>query len=194
MADDDIDDEQIENLPAAAADPVLIAIEWCRIAKNKTLEAAIRKLAKLNRQYADTQTKLAAVQAEAAELEAALVARAAACAERERACDERDAAFANQAADVRDELREHHNHLEQTHRQLVHRIMSCSGILAEWNPALQPLPSWQQLRQRIADLPADLPNAPPAEVTQETVTADWTGQHTFIAGSTLSRSINKAVS
>ena len=35
--------------------------------------------------------------------------------------------------------------------------MSTTGILGEWNPNLQPLPSWQQLRGMIADLPADLP-------------------------------------
>jgi hypothetical protein len=163
MVDDDTDDEQIddtngtEDYSAPAADPVLIAIEWCRIAKNKTLEAAIRKLAKLNRQYADTQAKLAAVQAQAAELEAALVARAAALDERDRVLDARVTAFENQAADVRDELREHHNRLEQTHRQLTHRIMATTGILGEWNWDLQSPPTWAQLRQMIAGLPDDPP-------------------------------------
>jgi len=192
--DDNIDDTGDHDHFAPAADPVLVALELARLAASpKTIATAIKKLRAIDRKFTDAQTKLAAVQAQAAELEAALVARDAACGERERALDAREVAFASQVADVRDELREQHNRLEQTNRQLIHRILSCSGLLAEWNPALQPLPSWQQLRQRIADLPPDLPTAPAAEVTQENVTQDWVG-HSFVPNSTLSRSINKAAS
>src|SRR5215472_11456011 len=160
--DDTADAEASYSMPAA--DPVLIALELCKLANNKTAAAALKKLRRLDRQYADTQAKVAALAAQAEQRNAALVQREAELAARERALDEREASFASQATDVRDELHGHHARLEQTHRQLVHRILSCSGLLAEWNPALQPLPSWQQLRQRIADLPPDLPAAPPAEV------------------------------
>jgi hypothetical protein len=164
MADDGNSDEHggsDHSHSAPAADPVLIALQLCALANNKTVAAAIRKLAKLDRQFVDTQAKVAALTTEAERMEAALTARAAALDARERALDERETGFESQAGDVRDELREHHNRLEQTHRQLVHRIMSTAGILGEWNPNLQPLPSWQQLRGMIADLPADLPGPEP---------------------------------
>jgi len=95
--------------------------------------------------------------AAAEQREAALDARAAACAERERTCDERDAVFERQATAVRDELRSYHNHLEQTHRQLLHRIMATAGILGTWNETLQDPPTWMQLRQMIVGLPDDPP-------------------------------------
>ena len=52
------DDEQIddtEDFSAPAADPVLIALELCKLANNKTVAAAIKKLRRLDRQYADIQ-------------------------------------------------------------------------------------------------------------------------------------------
>jgi hypothetical protein len=67
--------------------------------------------------------------------------------------------------------------------------MSSAGILGEWNPNLQPVPTWQQLRGMIADLPADLP-APVTEViSQENVTHDWAGSP-FMPDTSLTRSIN----
>jgi hypothetical protein len=189
MADDDTDDTD-HGYSAPAADPVLIAIELCRIAKNKTLETAIRKLAKLNRQYADTQAKVAALAAQAEQINAALAQREAAIVAREAALDARVTTFESSCTDVRDELREHHARLEQSHRQLIHRIMSTAGILGEWNWNLQSPPTWEQLRRMVADLPADLPVTPPAEVMQENVSQDWTG-HSFVPGSTLTRSISQ---
>ena len=71
--------------------------------------------------------------------------------------------------------------------------MSTSGILAEWNPNLQPLPTWEQLRRMIVDLPADLP-APAADRTEVMdAREDWTG-HVFVADSALTRTINKVTS
>jgi hypothetical protein len=192
MADDEIDehDGSDRDHSAPAADPVLIALEWCRLSNNKTVAAAIKKLRRLDRQYADTQTKGAAITAQAEQVQAALAERAAALDARERALEAREVAFESQAADVRDELREHHNRLEQTHRQLVHRLMSTAGILGQWNWDLQSPPTWQQLRRMIADLPEDLP-APAGEVISQEVREDWTG-NTFMPGSTLTRSINQS--
>jgi hypothetical protein len=163
MANDDDTDDADEHdgsdpgHSAPAADPVLIALQLCALANNKTVAAAIQKLAKLDRQFADTQAKVTALAAQAEQINAALDTRAAGLDERDRALDARDAAFASQATDVRDELREHHARLEQTHRQLIHRIMSTTGILGEWNWNLQSPPTWEQLRRMIADLPEDLP-------------------------------------
>ena len=195
MSEDDDDTDDIEEdtaeYSAPAADPVLIALELCKLANNKTAAAALKKLRRLDRQYADTQAKVAALAAQAEQRNAALVQREAELAARERALDEREASFASQATEVRDELHGHHARLEQTNRQLVHRILSCSGLLAEWNPNLQPLPSWQQLRRMIADLPDDLPAAPTAEVVSENVREDWAGS-VFMPASSLTRTVRGA--
>jgi hypothetical protein len=91
---------------------------------------------------------------------------------------------------VRDEFRQCHARLELVHRQLVHRIMSTAGIAGNWNFDLQGVPSWEQLRRQIADLPDDLP-APAAETVTENVRHDWAGSE-FIANTTLTRSVRGA--
>jgi hypothetical protein len=191
----DHDDAATDHDTAAAnhsmPDPFVLAIELCRIATSaKTIEPALKRLRKLGHDIAKAEQKLAALSAAAEQTNAELAERAAAADERDRAHDAREVAFASQAAEVRDELRKHHNHLEQTNRQLVHRIMATTGILGDWNWELQSPPTWQQLRQKIAGLPADLPAAPPAEVITAEVREDWTG-NVFVPNSTLSRSINK---
>jgi hypothetical protein len=193
MTIDDEDDGEAGNgnghdYSAPVADPVLIALELCRIASSpKTIAAAVKKLRRLDAQYADIAAKAAAIEAQVEQKHAALAERESAIAARETALDERAAAFESQAGDVRDELREHHARLEQTHRQLVHRLMATAGILGDWHEGLQDLPSWEQLRRRIVDLPAD-PPVPAPEIVSREVTTDWTG-HTFIAGSSLTRSV-----
>jgi hypothetical protein len=186
---DEHDDDH--NHDAPIADPVLIALQLCQLAANpKTIAAAVKKLRRLDRQYADTEAKLAALTAQAAAIETALTARAAELDRRQAEIERREAAFESQAGDVRDELREHHNRLEQTHRQLVHRLMSTAGITGNWNFDLQDPPTWQQLRRMIADLPDDLP-APAAEVVSENVRHDWAGSE-FIANTTLTRTVRGA--
>jgi len=196
MADTDIDDTDDiadehdgNNGNGYAADPhtlgLMIAVTWCRVANNKALERMIKKLDRLDRKYADTQAKLAVLTAQAAEIETALTRRAAELDAREVASEARETAFESQAQDVRDELREHHARLEQTHRILVHRLMSTAGILGNWNFDLQGVPSWEQLRRQIGDLP---PDPPAAEVISENVREDWVG-HTFVPGSSLTRSV-----
>jgi hypothetical protein len=64
-------------------------------------------------------------------------------------------------------------------------------LLHGFNERLQDLPDWPVIKQMIPGLPADLP-APTAEVVSENVREDWTG-HIFTPGSSLTRSINKAV-
>ena len=191
--DDDTDDIADEhdgnNGNGYATDPhtlgLMIAVTWCRVANNKALERTIKKLDRLDRKYADTQAKLAVLTAQAAEIETALTRRAAELDAREVASEARETAFESQAQDVRDELREHHARLEQTHRILVHRLMSTAGILGNWNFDLQGVPSWEQLRRQIGDLP---PDPPAAEVISENVREHWVG-HTFVPGSSLTRSV-----
>jgi hypothetical protein len=164
------------------------AIALCQVAQRaKTVEAALKRLRKIGRDTLVAERKRDAVIAETEQTKTALAGREAAIAAREAAFDVRTAAFESQAGDVRDELREHHARLEQTHRQLAHRLMASAGILGEWNWDLQSPPSWAQLRQRIAGLPPD-PPAPGAEVVSQNVRQDWTG-HNFISGSTLTRTV-----
>jgi hypothetical protein len=193
MADDDTDtidghDHDHDHSPPAA-DPVLIALTLCRIANNKTLERAIKKRVKLDEQYAVAEEKFVNLQNQAAAMQTALTARAAALDARAAAITKREEEFASSLEDARRELYAHHNAVEQAHRQLVYRIMSTAGIAGNWNFDLQDPPTWQQLRRMIADLPDDLPAAPPAEAAAREVTTDWTGQHNFISGSTLTRSV-----
>jgi hypothetical protein len=144
-------------------------------------------LDRLDRKYADTQAKLAALTAQAAEIETALIRRVAELDARAATITKREDEFASSLADAHAELYAHHNRIEQTHAQLVRRVMATAGILGEWNFDLQGVPNWQQLRRMVAGLPDDLP-APAAEVVSENVRQDWTG-HNFISGSTLTRSV-----
>jgi hypothetical protein len=192
---DDITDEHDDDdhdHAAPMADPVLIALQLCQLAANpKTIASAVKRLRRLDRQYADIQAKAAAVTAQVEQKQAAITEREQAIAAREVALEERETVFENQAGDVRDELRQHHARLEQTHRQLVHRIMSTAGITGNWNFDLQAPPTWQQLRRMIADLPDDLP-APSTEVSSaETVRHDWAGSE-FIPDTTLTRTVRGA--
>jgi hypothetical protein len=157
----------------------------------KIKPAELKKLAKLDRQAADAVAVCDAARAEAAEIVAKIERDTNALAERERAFDALKAAFESQAQDVRDELRAHHNRIEQAHRQLIHRVMATAGILGDWNFELQDPPTWSQLQKRIAGLPDDLPVAPPAEVVSRETREDWVG-HTFVPGSSLTRTVRGA--
>jgi len=195
QTDDNIDDTADHSTPAldritAAISFVDFAADLYDLAANhKAYKARLTKLRRLERDIAAAEQKFAAITAQAEQVQAALDARAAELDERSRALDAREAEFASQAGDVRDELHGHHARLEQTHRQLIHRIMSTTGILGEWNWDLQSPPTWEQLRRMIADLPPDLPTAPSAEVVSENVREDWAGN--IFSPSTLTRSIHK---
>jgi hypothetical protein len=167
MTDDDHDTDDIadehdgNNGNGYATDPhtlgLMIAVTWCRVANNKTLERTIRKLDRLDRKYADTKDKLTALTAQAAEIETALTQRVAAIDERERAQDARDAAFASQAQDVRAELRGYYNSIASADRHLRYRILSHAGMLSGYNPELQDLATWDQMKRLIVGLPDDPP-------------------------------------
>jgi hypothetical protein len=190
MNDHDHEDDQDNghDYSVLELDSFATAIALCEIAQRaKPIATALKQLRKVGRDIAAAEAKLAAVTAQAEQKQAMLAERSAALDGRERTLDERESAFAVSAQDVRDELRQHHNRVEQAHRQLVHRIMSSSGILGNWNFDLQDPPTWQQLRRMIADLPDDLPAPAPEAVTRE-VTQDWAG-NVFVPGSSLTRTI-----
>jgi hypothetical protein len=158
---DEHDDDEVGNGhdhhgPVDEIDLFGAAIALCQVAQRaKTVEAALKRLRKIGRDTLAAEQKLAAIEARAADTATALAEREAAIAARELAFDERQAAFETSCKDVRDEFREYHGHLDDLHRLLVHRVAATAGIM--WNETLQEPPSWQQLRQRIPDLPSDPP-------------------------------------
>jgi hypothetical protein len=192
MSDDIDEHDGSDHSYPSAADPVLIAFTLIDLALNpKAAKAGLKKLAQVDKSIGVAEQKLAALIAEAEQTKAALAEREAAVVARETAHAAREAAFESQAGDVRDELREHHARLEQTHRQLVRRLMATAGITGNWNFDLQDPPTWAQLKRMIADLPDDLPVAPPAEVVSENVRHDWAGSG-FIPDSSLTRTVRGA--
>jgi hypothetical protein len=157
--DDDTDehDGSDHGYSAPAADPVLVALQLCAVANNKTTAAAIRKLAKLDRQYADIQAKIAALAAQAEQTNVALAQREAAIDERERALDARATEFESSLQEARDELHNYYRHVEEEDKRLRYRIMSYAGLLGGYNPQLQDLPSWNVLKRLVVSLPDDPP-------------------------------------
>jgi hypothetical protein len=175
-----------------SADPVLVALQLCTLANNKTVATAIRKLAKLDRQFANTQAQVSALAAYAEQINAKLDARAAALDERDRALTQREDELAASCQEAHATLRASHDHFSEVDRRLRYRILSSADLLHGFNEKLQMLPNWQQIKQMIPGLPADLPATPPAEVVSENVREDWSGN--IFSPSTLTRSINKVAS
>ena len=193
--DEQIDDTADTDADYSMPDPFSLAIELCRIAaKPATYAGAVKKLRKIGKDIAAAEQKLAVLTARTEQTEAALAEHEAELAARSAEIERRESLFEASLAEARDHLRAYYDSLAATDRRIRYRILSSADLLHGFNERLQDLPDWPAIKQMIPGLPADLPAAPPAEVTQETVTQDWTGQHTFIAGSTLSRSINKTTS
>jgi hypothetical protein len=191
MTDDDTDTDDTEDY-STTADPVLVALELCRIASNpKTIASAVKRLRRLDRQYSETEAKCAALAAQAQQTATALEERAAELAAREAALDARETAFAVSIAEARDNLRQYHDSLAQEDRRVRYRILSHADLLHGYNSRLQDLPDWPAIKQMIPGLPADLPAAPAAEVITSEVREDWAG-NVFVPGSSLTRTVRGA--
>jgi hypothetical protein len=174
----------------AEFDPFATAIALCEIAQRaKPIATALKKLRKLGRDIDVAQRKLVALEAQAAQMSAALAEREAAIAARETALEARERESAVSIEEARNHLRGYYNDLTDMDRRIRRRIMVSADLLHGFNEKLQDLPSWDTIRSMVPGLPPDLPAAPPAEAAVREVTTDWTGQHTFIAGSSLTRSV-----
>jgi ABC-type transporter Mla subunit MlaD len=190
--DDEIDDDEAGNghdHAAPVADPVLIALQLCTIANNKTLAAAVKKLDRLDRQYADTQDKLASLTAQAAELETALTQRAAELDARAATITKREDEHAAAIEEARDHLRAYYDRIADMDRRIRYRILSSANLLHGFNERLQDLPSWPAIKQMIPGLPPDPPAAPAPEVVTQEVREDWAGS--VFAPSTLTRTVSQ---
>jgi hypothetical protein len=193
MADtDDIDETDDTDVNYSMPDPFVTALELCRIASSpKTIATALRKLRKLGHDIDAAEAKLAAVQAEAAAIVAKMESDVAVLDERERALDARATEFETSLQEARDNLHEYYNNIAEADRHIRHRILSHAGLLGGYNPQLQDLPSWPQIRRLVVGLPDDLPAAPPAELVSQEVREDWTG-NVFMPDTTLTRTIRGA--
>ena len=191
--DDDTDDDTIDI--EAMPDPFSLAIELCRVAaKPATYAAALKKLRKLGRDILAAEQKLAALTTEAEQKQAAFAEREAELAARSAEIERRESSFEASLAEARDHLGAYYDSLADTDRRIRYRILSSADLLHGFNERLQDLPSWQQIKQLVPNLPDDLPAARTdhAEaIFHQEVSEDWSG-NVFVPGSTLTRSINKA--
>jgi hypothetical protein len=184
------DDGNGHDHSAPMADPVLIALELCRIAASpKTIAVALKKLRRLDAQYADTQAKVAALTAQAAAIDTALTTRVAELDRRQVEIERRETEFEVSVREAHAALRASHDNLGEVDRRLRYRIASSADMLHGFNEQLQDLPSWQQIKQMVPGLSDDLP-APTAEVVSQNVREDWSGN--IFSPSTLTRTVRGA--
>jgi hypothetical protein len=187
------DDEEIETLSTPApGDRFADVLGLLAAVRNgKVTEAALKRLRKLERDIAAGEAKLAALTAKAEQKQAALDARTAELDGRKTALDTRETAFEDQVREAHDHLRAYYSEIRQADRSLRYRVLASADLLHSYNPTLQELPDWPEI-QRTIGLPVDPTPEPVAEVSLENTRTDWTGRHTFLADSTLTRTINKA--
>jgi hypothetical protein len=69
----------------------------------------------------------------------------------------REAEFETSCREAHEHLRQHYDSNEQADRQLRYRILNHANLLHGFNPRLQTLASWQQIRNMVPNLPPDLP-------------------------------------
>jgi hypothetical protein len=170
------------------------AIALCQVAQRaKAVEGALKRLRKIGRDTLVAERKLADIEARAADTAAALAEREAELDRRQAAIERRETELEVSLREAHDSLRQYHDNLAQQDRRIRYRILSSADLLHGYNERLQELPDWPAIKQMIPGLPPDIPATPPAEVVSENVREDWTGQHTFIAGTTLTRTVRSAV-
>jgi hypothetical protein len=181
---------------APMADPVLIALELCKLANNKTVAAAIRKLCKLDRQYADIQAKCAALSTHAEETKAALDARAAEVAARETEIARREDEFAASIEEARAHLRGYYNSIAEADRHLRYRVLNHADMLHGYNSQLQELPDWPAIRRLVVGLPPDPPplerdvSYPRIDALSDTFSDPNADRHGNVFLGTLSRDVS----
>jgi hypothetical protein len=127
------------------------------VANAKNIELRARALAKLNRHIREAEGKLAALTAQAEQREAALAERAAALEAREAALDARMTEFENSLNEARDNLAAYYSAIAEQDRLIRYRVLNSADLLGGYNPQLQDLPTWPQLRRLVVGLPDDPP-------------------------------------
>jgi DNA repair exonuclease SbcCD ATPase subunit len=148
--------EELADLTSAritdAVDRIADAI--CRIALSpKAIAPAQKKLDKLERKQAAIAKENAEREAALDERDAELAQRAAELDERARALDARATAVENSLQEARDELHNYYRHVEEEDKRLRYRVMAHADLLSNYNPTLQDLPTWPQIRRLVAGLP-----------------------------------------
>ena len=185
------------NHDAPIADPVLIALQLCQLAANpKTIAAAVKKLRRLDRQYADTEAKLAALTAQAVAIETALTQRAAELAARAAETERRTTEFENSLHEARDHLRAYYDRITEVDRHLRWRVLNHADLLHGYNAQLQQLPDWPVIRRMVAGLPPDPPplerevSHPRIDAMSDTFSDPNADRHGNVFLGTLSRDVS----
>jgi hypothetical protein len=160
---DDADDERVSVDPVAAAIAFTnLVAEFSKAYKlvttDKAKAARLREVAKLDRRVANTEQKFVAITAQAEQVQAALDVRAAAADERDRVFDARTTAFESSLQEARDHLRAYYDSIAEADRHVRYRVLSHAGLLSGYNPELQDLPTWDQLKRLVVGLPDDPPS------------------------------------
>jgi hypothetical protein len=197
--DDDGNHDDGNGYAPAMVDPVAAAIALTDLVDtlykaykaaitDKANKARLRAVVKLDQQAANAVTVRDEAQAQAAAIVAKIERDTTAFAERARVLEEREAKFEASVAEAHAHLRKFYDGLAEEDRRIRYRIMASADLLHGYNERLQSLPDWQQIKQMVPDLPPDQP-ALVAEAASREVTTDWTGQHNFIAGSSLTRTV-----
>jgi hypothetical protein len=191
--DDNTDETDDTEYFPPAPDPFAAVLTLCRLAANpKAGEAMLRRIRKAERAATAAEQRCATAEAKLEQRQAALDARASELDELTRAIAGRETAFEASLEQARDDLREFYDDLADTDRRIRFRIAHSNGLLDGFNERLQSLPTWEQIRQLVPGLPDDPPPPSAAEIVSRNVREDWTG-HSFLAESSLTRSVNKAV-
>jgi hypothetical protein len=142
----------------SAADPFTVALALCQIAERaKTIGPAVKKLRKLGRDILAAERKLAKLNAEVAQTEAKFVERQAALDAREAALDARATEFESSLQEARNNLAAYYDSIVEADRLIRYRLLNAADLLGGFNPQLQDLPTWDQLRRVVANLPPDPP-------------------------------------
>jgi hypothetical protein len=197
MGDHDHDDDS-EAHYSAAVDPFLVALRLCSIATNaKSVAPALKRLRKLGRDIERAERQLAAVEAQAEQKQAALAQREAAIDARECAITQRETEFENSLQEACDNLHGYYNSLAETDRHIRYRIIGCAGLLGGYNPQLQDLPTWDQLKRLVVGLPDDPPpigrevvSQPRIDVFSDTSDDPNADRHGNVFLGTLSRDVS----
>jgi hypothetical protein len=157
---DDADDERVSVDPVAAATALAnLVTEFSKAYKlvttDKAKAAALRAVARLDRQAADAVAMRDEAQAQAAAIVAKVESDTKVLAEREHALEVARGDFETSLQEARDHLRAYHDNIAEADRIIRHRILSHTGLLSGYVPELQDLPTWPQIRRLVVGLPDD---------------------------------------
>jgi hypothetical protein len=167
---DDADDMDREAGDVAiVADPVFFAIAFHELIDkgfklyreaftDKTKRAHLKALARAKAQAADAIKLRDAARAETEQTKADDAVRAAALDAQAADLSRRKIEFETSLGEAYATLRASHDNLSEVDRRLRYHVLASADLLHQYNPELQSLPDWPQIRQMVPGLPPDPPS------------------------------------